>query len=261
MANETIYTCPECKAEQHPTIWQRRNLMTWLCSKCNTSLPFVMLTDPDWTKTQPQETEEPLHKFKCDICSHLEASSKCEDYKCTNCGDGVMCREKSEEVETATNVTMIDERKTCNGLPQPEEVEQVKPSKFDKLKKDMEETKEKIAAHRIEDESKTTLSPEGWETVVLHQIAGGDIEWHDDDGSWQPELEHPYLWNPDTTYRIKPAEPARTPQELYDELIMAVSNKHEGETRHETALRYIQLAEFSGVSEDCGANHSSLEGG
>lgn len=31
--------------------------------------------------------------------------------------------------------------------------------------------------------------------------------------------------------------------ERYQELIMAVGNKHEGETRHETALRYILEAE------------------
>ena len=29
----------------------------------------------------------------------------------------------------------------------------------------------------------------------------------------------------------------------YQELIMAVGNKHEGETRHQTALRYIKQAE------------------
>lgn len=31
--------------------------------------------------------------------------------------------------------------------------------------------------------------------------------------------------------------------EKYHELIMAVGNKYEGETRHETALRYIKQAE------------------
>jgi len=34
----------------------------------------------------------------------------------------------------------------------------------------------------------------------------------------------------------------------YNELIMAVANKHEGETRHQTALRYILEAE-QGSSE------------
>lgn len=33
--------------------------------------------------------------------------------------------------------------------------------------------------------------------------------------------------------------------EKYNELIMAVEKKHEGETRHETALRYIKQAESS----------------
>ena len=32
-------------------------------------------------------------------------------------------------------------------------------------------------------------------------------------------------------------------QEKYDELIMAVGNKYAGETRHETALRYIKSCE------------------
>jgi hypothetical protein len=35
----------------------------------------------------------------------------------------------------------------------------------------------------------------------------------------------------------------------YQELIMAVESKHEGETRHETALRYIKQAE-------CGSNEA-----
>lgn len=34
-------------------------------------------------------------------------------------------------------------------------------------------------------------------------------------------------------------------EELYSELIMAVSSKHEGKTRHQTALRYIQERETS----------------
>ncbi|MDA3835144.1 MAG: hypothetical protein PF495_17305 [Spirochaetales bacterium] len=37
-------------------------------------------------------------------------------------------------------------------------------------------------------------------------------------------------------------------QEKYGELIMAVCNKYPNETRHETALRYIQQAE---MSSDC----------
>lgn len=35
---------------------------------------------------------------------------------------------------------------------------------------------------------------------------------------------------------------------LYEELVFAVGNKHHGETRHQTALRYIQQAETSSVS-------------
>lgn len=36
----------------------------------------------------------------------------------------------------------------------------------------------------------------------------------------------------------------------YDELILAVGNKYKGETRHETALRYIKMAEQSGEPVD-----------
>lgn len=39
----------------------------------------------------------------------------------------------------------------------------------------------------------------------------------------------------------------------YNELLLSVENKHEGETRHETALRYIREREWSGMSsETCG---------
>lgn len=46
---------------------------------------------------------------------------------------------------------------------------------------------------------------------------------------------------------------ARTAREIklqrdYDELIMAVARKHHGETRHQTALRYIQEAERAALS-------------
>ena len=40
---------------------------------------------------------------------------------------------------------------------------------------------------------------------------------------------------------------------LYNELIYAVATKHEGETRHETALRYIQERE-SQKSDECSAS-------
>ncbi len=39
---------------------------------------------------------------------------------------------------------------------------------------------------------------------------------------------------PDGLFKIK---------ELYEELIMAVASKYQGETRHETALKYINQAE------------------
>lgn len=40
---------------------------------------------------------------------------------------------------------------------------------------------------------------------------------------------------------------AKNVRERYNELIMAVSNKYQGETRHETALRYIRQHEQSTV--------------
>ena len=44
----------------------------------------------------------------------------------------------------------------------------------------------------------------------------------------------------------------RPPRLQYNELLMAVGNKYEGESRHETALRYIQEAERG--SDTCSAN-------
>lgn len=38
-------------------------------------------------------------------------------------------------------------------------------------------------------------------------------------------------------------------QALYHELLFAVANKHPGETRHETALRYIRQAENPGTAQ------------
>lgn len=42
----------------------------------------------------------------------------------------------------------------------------------------------------------------------------------------------------------------------YDELIYAVSIKREGETRHETALRYIKTAEYRSSDQAKAASHS-----
>jgi len=41
----------------------------------------------------------------------------------------------------------------------------------------------------------------------------------------------------------------------YNELIMAVANKHEGETRHQTALRYILEAEQGSSEASMEASH------
>ena len=58
-------------------------------------------------------------------------------------------------------------------------------------------------------------------------------------------------------------EVAKAREEAYSELVMAVETKHEGETRHQTALRYIREAEhrpssgpFVTASEPPGARHA-----
>ena len=61
------------------------------------------------------------------------------------------------------------------------------------------------------------------------------------------------LRSPQPTARPTPPAPPEAPkrsyEELYTELLYAVQNKVEGETRHETALRYIQEHEaFHGGS-------------
>lgn len=48
--------------------------------------------------------------------------------------------------------------------------------------------------------------------------------------------------------------------ELYNELLMAVGSKYEGETRHETALRYIREREGN-VGLCCGRKDAQKEAG
>ena len=45
-------------------------------------------------------------------------------------------------------------------------------------------------------------------------------------------------------------ERVREREEKYQQLIMAVTSAYKGETRHETALRYIQGAEISDIGQD-----------
>ena len=54
-----------------------------------------------------------------------------------------------------------------------------------------------------------------------------------------------------------PAQQAARWKSCYHELIMAVGNKYEGESRHETALRYIRQAE-AGCCTPCESNPGSL---
>lgn len=58
---------------------------------------------------------------------------------------------------------------------------------------------------------------------------------------------------------VDEAKSLGTTRDLYYDLIMAVGNKHEGETRHMTALRYIIEAEQLG-EEAQAATQSEQEG-
>ena len=53
--------------------------------------------------------------------------------------------------------------------------------------------------------------------------------------------------------------PASPVQELYNELLFAVARKHPNETRHQTALRYIQQAESGGANQ-CADAHGIKKG-
>jgi hypothetical protein len=64
------------------------------------------------------------------------------------------------------------------------------------------------------------------------------------ESAWPPEELAYGIWQ--AAYRAGQAsvEAERDAlREKYEELIMAVGNKYEGETRHQTALRYIVKAE------------------
>ena len=68
------------------------------------------------------------------------------------------------------------------------------------------------------------------------------------------------LYTQEYVYTTPPAaQPAQhTEQELYHELLFAVAKVHPNETRHQTALRYIQQAE-SGSADRCTAAHGIKE--
>lgn len=56
---------------------------------------------------------------------------------------------------------------------------------------------------------------------------------------------HPFNIASVFEFCAKQIEKAENTQKLYDELVMAVASKHGGETRFETALRYIREREDS----------------
>jgi hypothetical protein len=67
-------------------------------------------------------------------------------------------------------------------------------------------------------------------------------------------------WPDEHTIPLYTHPPQRTEQELYHELLFAVAKAHPNETRHQTALRYIQQAE-SGGADQCTAAHGITKGG
>ena len=66
--------------------------------------------------------------------------------------------------------------------------------------------------------------------------------------------------NTKNTDRALQALPEQEPlaNDLYNELLFAVARVHPNETRHQTALRYIQQAESGGVDQ-CTAAHNIKE--
>jgi hypothetical protein len=63
------------------------------------------------------------------------------------------------------------------------------------------------------------------------------------------------FWHPEEGFMelIVRKKEKKSPSELHQELLMAVEQKHPGETRHETALRYIRETENS-IDNHCTAN-------
>lgn len=57
---------------------------------------------------------------------------------------------------------------------------------------------------------------------------------------------------------VKVVEKINNVEMLYDQLLMAVGNKYPGESRHETALRYIQQAENIGTKAQAGVSKNEL---
>ena len=86
------------------------------------------------------------------------------------------------------------------------------------------------------------LVPQG--EALFHQFGVSYEEFETGPGNFTTAIVE---W-PDGRVESVPAEHVRfvTPNdEKYHELLYAVGNKHPGETRHQTALRYIQQAEAS----------------
>jgi len=63
------------------------------------------------------------------------------------------------------------------------------------------------------------------------------------------DVEYPLLKPQSLCLYTPPAAQPAPAQELYNELLFAVARVHPNETRHQTALRYIQQAESGGANQ------------
>lgn len=82
----------------------------------------------------------------------------------------------------------------------------------------------------------------------MREKHGGDWR-HAHHGFTAPQAAQAQPQEPPRSAPLTEEERAMTAMERYNELLMAVGNKYPGETRHETALRYIRNAERSCASD------------
>jgi len=73
----------------------------------------------------------------------------------------------------------------------------------------LDDWKAEIMAYEVETKHQDTTTTEGWENVVAHKLAGGEVEERWKDAEWAKTIAHPSNWDINFTYRIKPV---REPQ-------------------------------------------------
>lgn len=84
--------------------------------------------------------------------------------------------------------------------------------------------------------------------------------WYVNDGYWVAPVEDPEIGRRlDETTDQAPLAPANTTK-LYDELLLAVARKVDGETRHQTALRYIRQAEAPAAQNAASYQEAEADG-